>query len=249
MAMEPRSGDAEASHVRFLPAGDTALVVEFGDRIDRRLSERVIGLADRIREERPTGVVETVATFRSLLVRYDPHATTGAALSASIEALVEAGESSTRQGRLFVIPVCYDRICAPDLDDVAERTGRSAEDVVRLHTGRDYHVYSIGFLPGYAYMGDVAPEIVLPRRAEPRVRVPPGSVAIAAGMTGVYPVESPGGWHLIGATAVRFFDPGWPEPSLLAPGDTVRFRPISMAEYQSHRAGGSTAPQSPEGSR
>lgn len=229
---------AERSSVRFLPAGDTALVVEFGDRIDRALSERVLQLADHITAVSPVGVIETVATFRSLLVHYDPLVTSGAVLTERIRSLAGISGRSARHGRRFAIPVCYDKSCAPDLEEVAERTGLTPDAVIAAHAGRDYHVYAIGFLPGYAYMGDVAPEIVLPRRSEPRVRVPPGSVAIAAGMTGIYPIESPGGWHLIGATAVRLFDPGWPEPSLLAPGDSVRFLPASLDDYERSRLAG-----------
>jgi KipI family sensor histidine kinase inhibitor len=232
--------------VRFLAAGDTALVVEYGNRIDRRLSERVLRLAERIGEHRLPGVTETVATFRSLLVHYDPLVTSGAELRTAIGALIDDGSAAARPRRHFLIPACYEPACAPDLDEVARRAGMSSEAVVAAHCGQDYHVYAIGFLPGYAYMGDVVPELALPRRSDPRVRVPPGSVAIAAGMTGIYPIESPGGWHLIGSTAVRLFDPGWAEPSLLRPGDAVRFVPVSRDEYERARRAPATEPLRPE---
>jgi KipI family sensor histidine kinase inhibitor len=222
--------------IRFLPAGDTALVVEFGNRIDRGLNERVLALGDRIRDAAIEGVTETVATFRSLLVHYDPLVTSTARLRATIGGLLDSAAPASGARRQVHIPACYDPACAPDLDDVAERMGLSREDVVAIHSGRQYHVYSIGFLPGYAYMGDVAPELSLPRRADPRVRVPPGSIAIAAGMTGIYPIESPGGWHLIGATAIRLFDTGWPSPTLFTPGDAVRFVPIGRDEYERQRS-------------
>lgn len=217
--------------VQFLPAGDTALVVEFGDRIDRRLNDRVIDLAARIDAVGPAGVVETVPTFRSLLVHYDPGATSGAALVETIRAMLGDEAAGPRRQRLVRIPACYEADCAPDLGEVAGQAGLSTGDVVALHAGVRYHVYMIGFLLGYPYMGDLPPEIDLPRRTDPRTRVPAGSIAIAAGMTGIYPAESPGGWHLIGMTPIELFDPASPRPSLLAPGDLVSFEPVSAAEY------------------
>lgn len=234
--------DGAAGGIRFLAAGDTAIVVEFGNRIDRVLSDRVLRLGERIRAKALQGVTETVATFRSLLVHYDPLATSSVALSEAIKDLLDDTGGEKRRRRLFYVPACYDPSCAPDLDDVAERTGLSREQVVAAHSDRQYHVYLIGFLPGYAYMGDVVPELALPRRTDPRVRVPAGSIAIAAGMTGIYPIESPGGWHLIGATAIRLFDPDWPEPSLFSPGDAVRFVPVGRDEYDRARAASGAEP-------
>ncbi|MEO8667225.1 MAG: 5-oxoprolinase subunit PxpB [Bauldia sp.] len=245
--MSATSGGDNAG-IRFLPAGDTALVVEFGDRIDRALSERVLRLGERIRESALAGVTETVATFRSLLVHYDPLVTGAAAVKEHIADLLDDRAGGPRPRRLFRVPACYDQACAPDLDEVATRAGMSRAEVIEAHCGQDYHVYSIGFLPGYAYMGDVVPALALPRRTDPRVRVPAGSVAIAAGMTGIYPIESPGGWHLIGATAIRLFDPDWPQPSLFRPGDAVRFVPISREDYDRARAAMATEPLQPEAS-
>lgn len=221
---------------RFLPAGDTALVVEFGEQIDRALSERVLRLADRIRDAGIAGVVETVPTFRSLMVHYDPLATSGARLAADIRAMAGSTGIGARRRRLWRLPACYAPNCAPDLAAVAERMGLRTQAVVERHAGTRFHVYMIGFVPGYPYMGDLPAELHLPRRVDPRSRVPAGSIAIASSLTAVYPVESPGGWHLIGATPVRLFDPAWPHASLLAPGDAVQFEPISFDEHQSVRA-------------
>lgn len=220
---------------RFLPAGDTALVVEFGDEIDRTLSERALALAGRIRGAALAGVIHTVPTFRSVMVHYDPIATSGAQVAAEIRALMGSAHSSRRQRRLWRLPACYAAPCAPDLDTVAERTGLRGADVVERHAGTRFHVYMIGFVPGYPYMGDLPAELCLPRRADPRTRVPAGSIGIASSLTAIYPIESPGGWHLIGATPVRLFDPAWEQPALLAPGDAVRFEPISLDEYESIR--------------
>ncbi|MGA8602308.1 MAG: 5-oxoprolinase subunit PxpB [Beijerinckiaceae bacterium] len=222
--------------VRFLPAGDKALLVEFGETIERALSERVLRLAERIKELRLNGVIETLPTFRSLLVRYDPLQTSGATLENEISAHLEDAGSAHDEVRLWHIPACYDRRCAPDLDEVAERTGLTSDEVVVRHSGTRFLVYVVGFAAGYPYMGDLPSELVLPRRADPRVRVPAGSIAMATTLTGIYPLESPGGWHLIGAAPIRLFDPNWERPALLRPGDFAKFEPVDFAEYERIRA-------------
>ena len=222
--------------VRFLSAGDTALVVEFGDRIDRLLSERVLRLGALVREQALPGVVEVVPTFRSLMVHYDPLATGGAALTGQLKDLLDGGAAAVGEARLWRIPACYEPTHAPDLEDVARQTGLTPDEVVRLHAGTRFHVYMIGFVPGYPYMGDLPDRLVLPRRANPRIRVPAGSIAIAATMTAIYPLESPGGWHLIGATPVRLFDAGSARPALFGPGDKVCFEPVSGSEFENIRA-------------
>lgn len=229
------SGDHRMS-VRFLPSGDTAVVVEFGDRIARDLSDRVLQLSAQVRASNVPGVVETVPTFRSLMVHYDPLATASATLIAAIENLLDSNRSETKAVKRWRIPACYALSHAPDLEEVAQRTGLGPEEVVRLHGGTDFHIYMIGFVPGYPYMGDLPASLVLPRRADPRLRVPPGSIAIAANMTAIYPLESPGGWHLIGATPVRLFDLRRPRPALLSPGDAVRFEPVTVREFDAVRA-------------
>jgi inhibitor of KinA len=217
--------------LRFLPVGDTALSVEFGERIDRGLSKRVLRLRERLREANIDGVVETVPTFRSLMVHYDPCRIGGAQLTELMTSLLGEGTAKRKGRRRWRIPACYAQDCAPDLAEVAARASLTTDEVVRRHTDVEYHVYMIGFVPGFPYMVDLPTDIDLPRRRDPRTKVPPGSVAIAAGMTGIYPIESPGGWHLIGATPIRLFDVSWPQPSLLAPGDVVRFEPIGTDEY------------------
>jgi inhibitor of KinA len=217
---------------RFLPSGDTAVVVEFGDSIDRVLSDRVLRLSAAVRAATPPGVVETVPTFRSLMVHYDPLATDSASLIGAIGNLLDSGSGETRQARLWRIPVCYAISHAPDLEDVARSTGLTTEEVIRLHCTTRYHIYMIGFVPGYPYMGDLPPALVLPRRTDPRTRVPPGSIAIATGLTAIYPLESPGGWRLIGRSPIRLFDLRWPRPALLGPGDAVQFDPVTEAEFE-----------------
>lgn len=216
---------------RILTSGDTALVIEFGDVIDRRLSGLVLTLDSRIGAARLDGVVETVPTMRSLMVHFDPLSTSSAELSASIEGLMTGLESSEPTGRRWTLPVCYDPEFGPDIEDVARRTGLTPEDVVGQHCSVRYRVYMIGFLPGHPYMGDIPEALRLPRRESPRVSVPAGTVSIATTMTAIYPLESPGGWHLLGRTPVPLFDVTKPRPSLLAPADEVRFRRIERGEY------------------
>jgi KipI family sensor histidine kinase inhibitor len=221
--------------VRFLAAGDRALVVEFGDRVDRGLSERVLGLDAAIQSRPPAGIIETVPTFRSLTVYYDPLLTSRAELQLSIGALLEVGDSRRSGARLWQVPVCYVGEFAPDLAEVARLTGLTPGEVVALHSGTRFHVYMLGFLPGFPYMGDLPAELALPRRADPRLRVPAGSISIATSLTAIYPYESPGGWHLIGATPIRMFDPERPEPALFAPGDAISFQSIDAAAFASIR--------------
>jgi inhibitor of KinA len=221
--------------MRFLHAGDAALVVEFGDRIDRELNERVLRLSARVRAARLNGVVETVPTFRSLMVLYDPVVTDGASLAADIEGLEDSGEAP-RQATLWRIPACYEGRYAPDLEDVAQRTGLTTDGVAAMHAATRFNVYMVGFVPGFPYMGDLPRSLALPRRTDPRVRVPAGSIAIASNMTAIYPVESPGGWHLIGSTPVRLFDLRAARPALLSPGDEVAFQRITADEFETIRA-------------
>jgi inhibitor of KinA len=217
--------------VRFLSVGDRALVVEFGDAIDRGLSREVLRLDRVLRAATPAGVVETVPTFRSLMVYYDPLSTSRADLEEVITGLLDRDEGGQAASRLWRIPVCYEGEFAPDLAEVARLTGLAPDNVVASHSGARYHVYMLGFLPGFPYLGDLLAALALPRRADPRVRVPAGSIAIATTLTAIYPYQSPGGWHLIGATPIRLFDPARTPPALLMPGDAVQFQPIDPAAF------------------
>jgi inhibitor of KinA len=223
---------------KVLTAGDTALVIEFGDGVDRQLSAWVLALARRLNEARLEGVTETVPTFRSLMVYYDPIALPAAALVARIVELMDGVRTTEGTGRLWRLPVCYDCELAPDLDDVAARTGLTRAGVIERHTAVAYHVYMLGFLPGLAYLGDIPAELALPRRDVPRIRVPAGSVAIATSMSCIFPRESPSGWHLVGRSPVALWGrrTGAEFGALLAPGDQVEFAPISLREYEDMRA-------------
>lgn len=222
---------------RFRASGDTALVVEFGDRMDRQLSALVLNLFRRLEDAAIAGVVETVPTFRSLLVHYDPLVVRARELEARLTPLIEGLEAEAMGGQRWYFPTCYDgEEFAPDLADVARATGLSTADVVALHTDVDHLVYVIGFQPGQPYLGDLPACLELPRRTTPRIKVPAGSVAIATNQTCIYPQESPGGWHIIGRTAVPLFDPRRRSPVLLSPGDTVRFVAVGREVYDDMQA-------------
>jgi KipI family sensor histidine kinase inhibitor len=178
-------------------------------------------------------VVETVPTFRSLMVHYDPLVTSRADLESAIASQLDRESGPPGAPTLWRVPVCYEGEFAPDLAEVASLTGATPSEVVALHSAVLYHVYMLGFLPGFPYMGDLPHQLALPRRADPRLRVPAGSVSIATTLTAIYPYESPGGWHLIGTTPIRLFDPELPRPALLVPGDIVQMEPIDPASFAS----------------
>lgn len=223
---------------RFLDAGDAAFTVEFGDAISPDLLAAVQSLDAAIAAGcaagRLPGLVETMPTFRSLTVFFDPLVTGRDRLIESLRPLLApaAAGGGVAAGRRWRLPARYDADCGPDLAAVADAIGTTVDEVVALHAGTGYRVYMLGFLPGFPFMGDVADPLRLPRRSEPRVRVPPGSVAVAVGLTAIYPWESPGGWHLLARCPVPLFDARREaSPSLLAAGDSVRFEPVSAAEY------------------
>ena len=231
------SGQDLGTAPRFLPSGDTALVVEFGDRMDRHLSALVLNLARRLSDTAIAGIVEAVPTFRSLMIHYDPLTVRARELEAQIVPLLDGLEAEAMAGHRWFFPTCYEgEDLAPDLADVARTARMSEAEVVALHTSVEHLVYVIGFLPGLPYMGDLPDRLHLPRRTSPRIRVPAGSVAIATNQTCIYPLDSPGGWHIIGRSAVPLFDPRRQRPVLLSPGDMVRFVPVKREVYDDMRA-------------
>lgn len=227
--------------LRFLPSGDAALTVEFGDRIDRDLNARVMALHLALKEGAVPGVVESVPTFRSLLVHYDPETVAPDALERHLAALAPDRAPPEAPSDLVTLPVCYGGAPGPDLEAVAADRGLSPEAVVRLHSSITHHVYMIGFAPGHPYLGDLPPELTLPRRQTPRTRIAAGTVAIAVGQTVIYPFQSPGGWHAIGRTPVPLFDLDCDPSALLRAGDRVRFEPIAPGEFEAIAARGPAA--------
>jgi inhibitor of KinA len=219
---------------RFLLAGDAALVVEFGDEIslDALRANRQVHILAHTLEQNPfPGLGEAVPSYRSLLVHYDPlQLSCGEIEDLVSKALQECEDLSPPEPRLIEIPTVYGREFGPDIEFVAEQNGLSVEQVVAIHSSVTYTVYMLGFTPGFPYMGTLSEAIVTPRLATPRQSVPAGSVGIADSQTGIYPIASPGGWRLIGRTPLVLFDPERSPPTVLRPGDRVRFVPIPTIE-------------------
>jgi inhibitor of KinA len=209
---------------RLLPGGDTALVVEFGADIDRRVNAIVLALDDRLKSEH--WIFEAIPTFRSLMVHYDPDAISQAAIADRISWHVAQIQIVERPSRIWRLPVCYDLELAPDLGEVAARTGLTTRQVIELHSGVVYHVYMLGFLPGLAYMGEVPPEIAVPRLQSPRLRITAGSLGIAMTMSLIMPRETASGLNLIGCSPVAMWQDD--NRALLQPGDKVIHEAISL---------------------
>ena len=218
--------------MRFLPAGDLALSVELGDDISVDVNTRVRALEFLIGQKALRGVVETVPSYRALLVYYDPGVVGYDALCAVLGGLAEqAGATAMPPAREVELPCCYGGELGPDLPYAARRLDLSPDELVRLHAGAEYLVYFIGFTPGLPYMTGAPERLTIPRLDTPRVKVPAGTVGIGGTQCCVYSVESPGGFWLLGRTPLRLYDPGAPEPILLRPGDRVRFRRIDRPEF------------------
>ncbi|HKP30719.1 MAG TPA: 5-oxoprolinase subunit PxpB [Gemmatimonadales bacterium] len=213
--------------IRWLPLGDSALTLVFGDAIDPLVHGRILAVARRFREQPPRGVSEVVPAYTTLGVWFNPLERNAADLASELVEIAEEADGRAdgqTDSREFVIPVHYD---GPDLDEVASRLGITRDEVIRRHTATTYRVYLLGFVPGFAFLGLLDPSLELPRRSSPRLKVPAGSVAIAGRQTAVYPLDTPGGWHLLGRTDLTFFDPRRNPPALLGVGDAVRFEAIS----------------------
>lgn len=215
------------------PEGDSALLIVFGTEISRDTNRLVSAAARRVREQGIRGVVDMIPAFVSLLVCYDPRVISCGALRARLETILQA-EAETREtaGRVFEIPVCYGGEFGPDLPDIASHAGLTEREVVDIHTSRDYLVYMLGFLPGFCYLGGLDERIHTPRLETPRLKIPAGSVGIGGSQTGIYPLESPGGWRLMGKTPVRTWDPDRDVPILMQAGDSIRFVEITAAEFR-----------------
>jgi KipI family sensor histidine kinase inhibitor len=228
---------------RLLDLGDGALTIEFGEGIAPELNRRVTTAAAALRRETLDGVGDIVPAYRSLTVHFDPLRISREQVAAAVAQLPAGADEVAASGCRWRLPAVFGGEHGPDLAAVAAATGRDAGEIVAAMCAIPFRVFLIGFLPGFPYMGELPAWLRLPRRAEPRTAVPAGSVAIAGTQAAIYPWQSPGGWHLLGRTPISLFDSAAAErPALLAPGDTVRFRPIDAAEYARLRA----APPGPD---
>ena len=215
-----------------LPAGDACLLVVFDERIDPEINARCVAVAEALQQHGCAGVRDVVPTYHTVAIHFDPRQGDPEQLRAEIERelATETGPTSSERTPIDV-PVCYGGEFGPDLSSVAAFASCSEEEVIRLHAGAIYRVYMLGFMPGFAYLGQVRTRIAAPRLPRPRPLVPARSVGIAGRQTGIYPIATPGGWQLIGRAAVTPFDPGREMPFLFKPGDTVRFLPIARPDF------------------
>lgn len=222
----------ETPEVRFLPAGEGTLDVEFGNAVHPKINAKIRKLVGSLRQTPIRGIIETVPTFRSLMIVYDPCRIGYDRLVRKLKKrLASLSFVETEGGKIIEIPVCYGGEFGEDLGNVAAHAGLSPEEVIRRHSKPDYLIYMLGFLPGFVYLGGLDKQLVTPRLATPRTRIPAGSVGIGGEQTGIYPLDSPGGWQLIGRTPLRPYDPAREEPIFYRAGDSIRFRPIDVDEY------------------
>ncbi|MEW6490258.1 MAG: 5-oxoprolinase subunit PxpB [Thermodesulfobacteriota bacterium] len=213
------------------PCGDSAVSVELGEGIDLAVNRRVHALGRALAARSHPGIVALSPAYRSLFVEYDPRRCSFEELALLVEEAAQLPDLAAARGAEVEIPVCYGGVLGPDLEEVAAFHGLDPARVAELHAAPVYHVYLVGFTPGFPYLGGLDPRLHTPRRATPRERVAAGSVGIADRQTGIYPIESPGGWQLIGRTPLRLFDLGREPPFLVPAGARLRFLPISREEY------------------
>jgi inhibitor of KinA len=220
-------------NVRCQACGDRMILIEFGNAISPAVHALVQRFMKALEQARIPGIAEWVPSYCSVGVVYDPLQIGYQSLAAKLQELAGLEEPmlAAAPGRRVAIPVCYGADLGPDLSFVAAQHGLTERQVVDLHVGAIYRVYLIGFTPGFPYLGGLPPELNTPRRDSPRDRVPAGSVAIGGQQTGIYPVESPGGWHIVGRTPLKLFDLDRPSLSLLEAGDEVVFQTISRREF------------------
>ena len=218
------------------PVGVSGILAVLGDAISEETGARVAALSAAVRDAHLSGVTEMIPAYASLLIKYDPFLTDYAALCDRLRALEKRlSVSAVQAGKIVEIPVCYGGVYGEDLPFVAKHAGLSEKEVVALHSAQPYRIYMLGFLPGFPYLGGLNERLHTPRLSTPRTKIPAGSVGIGGKQTGIYPMESPGGWQLIGRTPLTLFAPGEPLP--YAAGDRIRFVPIDEDEFARIRKG------------
>ncbi len=221
------------SEIKILNAGEQGLVVEFGTSIDPLTNAKVRKLNELLQTASLVGIIETVPTYRSLLIYFNPLLLSRKELEKYIKQQLPtlADVQASKQGRLVMVPVCYDAEFGEDLDFVCQHTALTPTEIITMHTQPEYLVYMIGFMAGFPYLGGMDERLATPRLKQPRTIIPAGSVGIADKQTGIYPVASPGGWQLIGRTPVPIYNPRSEQPFLFATGDYLKFVSVSKQEY------------------
>ncbi len=232
-------------HYNIYPLGDSALTIDFGNRIDEAINDQVLARFYDLQQNPLPAMIEAVPAYSSLTIFYDPYEIKKIIHSVSAFEWMKSQTKNwlnqsfpigEKTNNLITIPVCYDDVYAPDLKHICQAKNISKEELINIHTGKTYRVYMLGFLPGFAYMGELDQAISFPRKQQPGITAA-GSVGIAGKQTGIYPVQSPGGWQIIGRTPLKMFDPTKECPTLLKAGDEIRFKSISKHEFN-HYPGG-----------
>ena len=218
--------------IKILTAGDSSLLIEFGKEISTEINQRITATVQLMKEQHIEGVVDIIPAFCSLLINYDPRVIRYDELKSRMKDLLKM-DIKTEAGRkkVYEIPVCYGGEYGPDLENIAKHAGISQEEVIQIHSSKDYLIYMLGFLPGFTYLGGLDERIHTPRLANPRLKISAGSVGIGGSQTGIYPMDSPGGWQLMGMTPVKTYDPDREVPILVEAGDYIRFVPVTEEEY------------------
>ena len=211
--------------------GANALLLQWPSEINSDILRQVVQLDRIITPQNINGVIESVPSYHSLAVYFDPSVINRDQLTHRIGHFLHSSETGPWKPRRWEIPICYHEDLALDVSDISNHSGLSFDEICAIHSGTEYQVYCIGFLPGFTYLGTVDPKIQIPRKASPRIQVPPGSVGIAGAQTGIYPSDSPGGWQIIGRSPMSLFDAGQSPPCEISPGDRVVFSPIHLDEF------------------
>jgi len=221
----------------FLPAGDSAIIIKAGNEISVEINRTIKTLLARIEKENIAGITDFIPSYNELMICYNPAITSLEKLKAKIVALeADIENSKLSESNTKEVPVLYGGDYGPDLEDVAKHNNLSPEDVIRIHSSAEYLVYMLGFTPGFCYLGGMDQRIAMPRKETPRLKIPEGAVGIADQQTGIYPIESPGGWQLIGQTPLKLFDAHRKPEFLFNMGDTLRFIPVTKEEFQRIKA-------------
>jgi KipI family sensor histidine kinase inhibitor len=224
-------------NIRILTEGDSSLLVEFGDEICPEINQKISAIVQLLKKQQVEGVVDLIPAFCSLLINYDPRVISFEEISQRVQGILKVDvKAGTRKKKVYEIPVCYGGAYGPDIETIASHAGLSVEEVIRIHASRDYLIYMLGFLPGFCYLGGLDERIHTPRLSNPRIKISAGSVGIGGSQTGIYPLDSPGGWQLMGMTPVKTYDPSRDTPILVEAGDYIRFVPIDEAEFQRIKA-------------
>lgn len=222
------------SDVRYLISGDCAVCVEFGNEISPKINDRIRAFKIALEKKQIDGIVETIPTYRSILVVYQPEVIRFQELTEKLDEVLNAmSEIQIPPPTVIEIPVLYGGEMGPDIENVASHNGKTVEEVIKIHTSKEYLIYMLGFIAGFPYLGGMSKEIATPRLKSPRVKIEGGSVGIAGEQTGIYPVASPGGWQLIGRTPLKLYDAEREEPVLLKAGQYIKFRSVTAEEYAS----------------